>query len=198
MPLFVFFLFARHLPASLSSGIIRIYSFLGEVENISGPAPVSDMRTVNWRASVSCHFASTPARPFNAPLRIPLAVLDPVYASVWPPLFSRVLPRHVAARGANRRGPRGEPPRPGGFWPIFSLLYKDNCPFFFLFSHSPTFAHSAPRLCAFAALHPPSFARAPSPGGAARVPSPGGAARVPSPSGATRAPSPVDAVASAA
>jgi hypothetical protein len=98
-----------------------------------GPAPVSDMRTVNCHASVSCHFASTSARSLNASLRIPLAVLDPVCASVWRPIFSRVFPRHVAARGANRRGPRGEPPRPSGFQPTFSLLYKHNCPFFFLF-----------------------------------------------------------------
>ena len=104
---------------------------------MSGPAPVSDMRTVNWRASVSCHFASTPARSLNAPLRIPLATSDLVCASVWLLIFSRVFLRHVAAHGANRRGPRGEPPRPSGFQPTPLLLYKRNRRPFFLFSHSP-------------------------------------------------------------
>ena len=38
--------FCKTLSGVLSSGILVIKHFLGEVENISGPAPVSDMRTV--------------------------------------------------------------------------------------------------------------------------------------------------------
>lgn len=45
---------------------------------------------------------------------------------MWPYVFSRVSLRHVAAHGANRRGPRGEPPRPSGFQPTSLLLYKRN------------------------------------------------------------------------
>jgi hypothetical protein len=54
----------------------------------------------------------------------PTSHFGSVCASVCLLIFSRVPPRHVAARGANRRGPQSEPPRPGGFRPTFSLLFK--------------------------------------------------------------------------
>ncbi|KAK1653523.1 hypothetical protein QYE76_071328 [Lolium multiflorum] len=71
------------------------------------------MRTVNWRASVSCHFASTPARSLNAPLRIPLATSDLVYASVWLLIF-RV---YFLATWRPVANPRREPPGPAVFSP---------------------------------------------------------------------------------
>jgi hypothetical protein len=115
---------ARYSPASFFSGIFRIYSLLGEVENFSGPAPVSDMRTVNWRASVRGHFASTPARTLNAPLRILVATSDlcaPPCVFLLPCVYHRAtwrpVVRTVAARGANRRGPTV-------FGPSSLFLYK--------------------------------------------------------------------------
>ncbi|KAK1630018.1 hypothetical protein QYE76_004333 [Lolium multiflorum] len=75
------------------------------------------------RARIKCT-AADPTHRFRS--RVSLRVAS---------IFSRALLCHVAARGANRRGP-------AVFSPFISLLYKCNCPFFFLFFAFLTFAHS--------------------------------------------------------
>jgi hypothetical protein len=94
-----------------SSGIIDIYSLLGEIENFLGTVPVRDMRTVSavsvsvvtsvrlLRQHLMCHTGSF------WPFRIRAAIL-------WPLSSVRVSLRHVAAHEANRHGPTVSGPFP--------------------------------------------------------------------------------------